>query len=140
MTPRRVASAATTMISREPAITRAKTSRPSLSVPNQCVRGDALERVRSLLSNGLFVKCVPNSAATIQKSRTMRPADANVFERKQPAQGVGAVRTRRATGAGAGSGSSAARGMPGVAAHESESRMRGLSSAYSRSATIVASQ
>ena len=50
--PRIVASSATMMMSREPTITREKTSLPRLSVPNQCSAGRRLEGVEALVWSG----------------------------------------------------------------------------------------
>ena len=132
-----------TRISREPAITRAKTSRPTLSVPNQCALESPVSEF-SPVAYGLCVKCDPKSAAQIQKSRISAPAT-NVFEassrRKVVSRRSDEIgRDRGADGTSAVSAPGSRQAGLRQRAHCIEYRIRGFRSAYIRSAMIVATR
>jgi len=80
VTPSRVASGATFMTLVAPASTRENTSRPSVSVPNQCAPPGRTRMSFPSASGSCGVRCEPTIAQKIQKPTIRLPAT-NVFER-----------------------------------------------------------
>ena len=112
--------------------------------PCRC-RTSACSRVPGACSRcvayGLFVKCEPKSAAQIQNSRITAPTT-NVFDassRRSVSRAVRAMSARPRRRNGTGDGREADRHVR-HRAHPSEYLIRGFSSAYSRSAMIVATR
>src|SRR6185437_13002942 len=74
MVPRMVASGVTIRMSRAPTMTRESTSRPRLSVPNQCAPDGGLLLNSSCCASGLYgaIAC-PKSAQTTQNTMMIAP-------------------------------------------------------------------
>src|SRR5436190_15635212 len=74
MVPRMVASGVTTRMSLAPTMTRESTSRPRLSVPNQCAPDGGLLLNSSCCASGLYgaIAC-PKSAQTTQNTMMIAP-------------------------------------------------------------------